>query len=105
MIFNGHTQKSINELDSQMAANIQSMYADGMLGNRTIIELLGTLIAGVFNYIRPSNSPAYKIQSVIGGSYEYIFPPLTKEQKKEQVNNSLLAFLTQAPGFDKDRFK
>lgn len=105
MIFNGHTLKSMDEVDSQMLANIQTMYADGMLGNRSVITLLGTLIAGVFNYVRAQGAPPYRLESIVGNSYDYLYPPLTAEEKKRQVNNSLLAFMTQAPGFDKDRFK
>jgi hypothetical protein len=31
-----------------------------------------------------------------------MYPPETPEQQKNTVNNNLLAFLSQAPGFNKD---
>ena len=87
-------------------ARLQAMYGDGMLGNQKTVELLGTLIAGVFNYIRdPAKSTPYKLANIIGSAYDYIYPPLPPEAQKEAVSNNLLAFMSQAPGFKKDRFK
>lgn len=87
-------------------ARLQTMYGDGILGNHKVIELLGTLIAGVFNYVRdPSKSRAYTLANIAGSAYDYLYPPLPPEAQKEAVNNSLLAYMSQAPGFAKDRFK
>lgn len=104
MIFNGHTHETIAELDDVMMAQLQTMYADGLVGNRAVIELLGTLTNGVFNYMRASNAPPYKLVNILGSAYDYLFPPLTEEQKKQQANEQLLAFMSQAPGFSRDRF-
>lgn len=104
MIFNGHTPESIAELDEIKMAQIQTMYADGVIGNESLIQLLGTLISGVFNYIRPANTSPYKLQNIIGAPYDYIYPAETDEQKAEAVNNSLLTFLSQAPGFQPSIF-
>lgn len=105
MIFNGHTHDTIACLDDVTMANIQAMYADGMVGNQSLVTLLGTLINGVFNYIRPANSPAYKLASILGPAHDYIFPPLPDHMQQDAINNSLLAFMSQAPGFDKTRFE
>jgi hypothetical protein len=105
MIFNGHTHETLALLDDVTMLQIQTMYADGMVGNQSIINLLGTLINGVFNYIRPANSPTYKLANIIGSAYDYIYPPLSKEAMKEQTSNTLLTFMSQAPGFDKERFE
>lgn len=87
-------------------ARLQAMYGDGILGNQKTVELLGTLIAGVFNYIRdPAKSTSYSLANIIGSAYDYIYPPLPPEAQKEAVSNNLLAFMSQAPGFKKDRFK
>ena len=87
-------------------ARLQAMYGDGIIGNQKVVELLGTLIAGVFNYIRdPAKSTSYSLANIIGSAYDYIYPPLPPEAKKEAVSNNLLAFMSQAPGFKKDRFK
>ena len=104
MIFNGHTLETIEELDDVTLANIQTMYADGMIGNYGILTQIATLTNGVFNYMRPANSPAYKLANILGSAYDYIYPPLTAEQQKAAVNDSLLAFMSQANGFDKTKF-
>ena len=104
MIFNGHTLDTIEELDDVTLANIQTMYADGMIGNYGILTQIASLTNGVFNYMRPANSPPYKLANILGSAYDYIYPPLTEEQQKAAVNDSLLAFMSQANGFDKTKF-
>lgn len=104
MIFNGHTSETISELDDVTMANIQTMYADGLIGNFGILTQVATLTNGVFNYMRSANSPAYKLANILGSAYDYIYPPLPPELQKESVSNSLLAFMSQAQGFDKTKF-
>lgn len=104
MIFNGHTPESIASLDDVTMYQMQTMYADGLLGNQAIIAGIGKLTAGVFNYIRPATAPAYKLQDTIGPVYDYIYPPETEVQKVEAVNHNLLSFLSQAPGFNASAF-
>lgn len=104
MIFNGHTQETIADLDEITMAQIQTMYADGMIGNRALINTIGSLTNGVFNYLRAQGAPAYTLSNIIGNAYDYLYPPLTAEQKKQQANEQLLSFMAQAPGFRADRF-
>lgn len=104
MIFNGHTQDSIAALDQDIMSDIQTMYADGMVGNHNLVYLLGTLVTGVFNYLRAETATPFSLAKVLGPAHDYIFPPLSEEQKKQQANDQLLAFMTTAPGFDKKRF-
>jgi len=105
MIFNGHTHDSLAQLDEMTMIQIQAMYADGLIGNRGVLTALGQLTAGVFNYMRPANAPDYKLANILGQAYDYIVPPLSPEQQKEQVNNALKTFMTAAPGFSESRFK
>jgi hypothetical protein len=105
LIFNGHTPESIAALDGITMARLQTMYGDGVIGNHKTIEMLGTLITGVFNYVRDSKSRPYTLANVAGSAYDYLYPPLPPEAQQEAVNNNLLAYLSQAPGFVKDRFK
>ncbi len=84
---------------------IQTMYADGAIGNHGILTVLGQLTGGVFNYIRPKDAPDYKLVSILGTAYDYIVPPVTAEEQQESVNNSLKLFMTAAPGFDPKKFK
>ena len=104
MIFNGHTLDTISEIDDVTMANIQTMYADGLVGNYGILTQIATLTNGVFNYMRPANSPAYKLANILGNAYDYIYPPLSDEQQKAAVNDSLIAFVSRAKGFDKTKF-
>jgi hypothetical protein len=104
MIFNGHTLETISELDDVTMANIQTMYADGMVGNYGVLTQLATLTNGVFNYMRTANSVPYKLVNILGSAYDYIYPPLTDAEKKTDASNSLLAFMTQAQGFDSKLF-
>ena len=78
------------------------MYADGMIGNRVILETLGNLTAGVYNYMRSNNHKVYTLRDIIGKSYDYIYPP---QDKTESVNSALLGFVSQAKGFKPDLFK
>ena len=104
MVFNGHTPESIANLDEVTMAQIQTMYADGAIGNNGLALLLGTLINGVFNYIRSPNSPSYKMSSILGRGSDYIFPPLSEAQQAAAKNDGLMAFMMQAPGFDMGLF-
>ena len=46
MTFNGHTSESIAQIDEVTMRRIQTMYADGVLGNHGILITLGQLTAG-----------------------------------------------------------
>lgn len=100
MIFNGHTIQNIDALDEATMNEIIVMYADGALGNKSSIVGLGTLTAGVFNYLKASNSQPYTLKSVLGNVYPYYF-----DEPKESASESLLMFMTQAPEFNMEKFK
>ncbi len=71
---------------------------DGFIGNKVILNTLGLLTTGVFNYIRGGNSKAYTLNEILGLSYEYIYRPLTEQQKAEEANKRLLLFMQMMPG-------
>mgnify|MGYP006269860469 FL=1 len=100
MVFNGHTIQDIDALDEATMNEISVMYADGLLGNKSLITTIGTLTAGVFNYMRANSSLPYDLKSVIGSAYAYIY-----EDKDIDPSESLLTFMSQAPGFSIDKFK
>lgn len=104
MIFNGHTKEQIDEIDVVTMLQIQTMYADGLLGNQSIITALGNLTNGVFNYMRPSGAAPYTLNNIIGPSYDYIYPPISEAEQQDKINESLLLFLSQAPGFEANKF-
>lgn len=76
------------------------MYADGALGNKSVAVGLGTLTAGVFNYLRSSNSQAYKLKDILGSTYHYYY-----NEPELSASESLLTFISQAQGFDINKFK
>lgn len=100
MVFNGHTNESIDAIDEMTMNEIMVMYADGIIGNQGILTVLGSLTAGVFNYTRTANSSAFTLKQILGNSYGYIFPEV-----EGNPNDSLLLFMTQAKGFSMDKFK
>jgi hypothetical protein len=36
--------------------------------------------------------------------HDYLYPPASKKQLAAQANDSLLAFMVQAPGFNSEKF-
>jgi len=73
-------------------------YADGIIGNRAVLIAIGSLTAGVFNYVRSEKSSAYSLKDILGTAYDYIYPPQTDEQKKHDVNERLKMFILSRPG-------
>ena len=74
------------------------MYHSGLIGNIGLLEVLGTLTAGQFNKMLPKGKPPFKLKDIIPNSYDFIYPPLSEQDKKQQVNQSLLAFALMSPG-------
>jgi hypothetical protein len=105
MIFNGHTENTIDEINEEIFSEITVMYADGMLGNRGQFDSLAPLTAGVFNYMRSNGQTAYKQDSIFPWINQYFENPDHQPTKQQEVNNSLLTFMSQAQGFSIERFK
>lgn len=105
MVFNGHTHETLAQLDEVTMTRIQTMYADGAVGNHGILTCLGQLTAGVFNYMRPKDAPDYKLVKILGNVYDYIVPPMSEAEQQEAANNALKTYMSAAPGFDPKRFK
>lgn len=100
LIFNGHTQDTIDAIDEDTFTAITVMYADGVLGNQGLLNTIGALTNGVFNYMRPPNSATYSLKSILGNVYGYIYPDVEIDP-----SDSLKAFMSQAKGFKMDRFQ
>lgn len=73
------------------------MYADGLIGNQGILEVLGTLTAGQFNKMLSKGHTAYRLKDIIGKAYDYIYPPMDAADQKELVSQQLLAFAMMSP--------
>ena len=104
MVFNGHTEQYINSLDEELFAEIQVMYADGMLGNKGIYDAITPLTTAIFNYLRASGAPQFTPDSIFPWINEYSTDPDLDPTPVEKVNDSLLTFISQAQGFDMKNF-
>ncbi len=85
-------------VDEETFSDIAVMYHAGIIGNLGLLEVLGTLTAGQFNKMLPKGKAPYKLKDIISNAYDFIYPPLSEQDKKEQVNQSLLAFALMSPG-------
>lgn len=81
------------------------MYADGLIGNKGLLEVLGCLTGAVYNYMRSDNQMAFKLKDIIPKSYDYIYPPLSAEEKAKQVSESLKQFMKIAPNAPQSLFE
>lgn len=88
-------------IDQETFHNICILYSDGIIGNFGILQILGNLTAGVYNYMRSSGAKAYSLQDVIPASYDYMFPPITEKDKKELANQQLLTYILMSPNVPK----
>lgn len=71
---------------------------DGLIGNKAVLIALSSLTAGVFNFMRSEGGRTYEMRDILGQVYDYVFRPLTDEERAAQANERLLAFMQLAPG-------
>jgi len=81
------------------------MYHSGLIGNIGLLEVLGTLTAGQFNKMLPKGKTGFKLKDIIPNAYDYLYPPLTEQDKKEQASQNLLAFALMSPNAPTHLFK
>jgi len=94
-----------DSIDEQTFTDICIMFHDGIIGNLGVIETIGVLTAGHFNMTLPKGKTPFKLKDIIPQIYDYLYPPLTKEQQQEQVSKNLLAFAMMHPGAPEQLFK
>jgi len=92
-------------VDEETFNDICVMYHDGAIGNMGLLEVLGTLTAGQFNKMLPKTAKAYTLRDIIPQAYDYLYPPLTEQDKKAQVSKQLLAFAMMSPDAPSILFK
>jgi hypothetical protein len=73
------------------------MLSDGMLGNKSILLALSALTTGNLNSKLRKDASPYRIQDILPMAHEYIIPPLSEEEKQQQVSNTLIAFMQRSP--------
>lgn len=94
-----------NLVDEETFNDICIMYSDGMIGNNGILQILGSHTAGHFNMVLPKGKQAYKLRDIIPAQYEYLYPPVTQQDKSKSLNDALLNFLRAKPNAPKRLFK
>ena len=103
MVFNGHTEQYINELDEELFTEIQVMYADGMLGNKGIFDALTPLTTAVYNYFRAEHAAVVKAEDVFTWIHEYSIDPA--DDQPDEMGAGLSTFLSAAKGFKPEFFQ
>jgi len=92
-------------VDEETYNDICIMYNDGIIGNYGLLQVLGTLTAGQFNTVLPKGKQPFKLKDIIPTQYEYLYPPLTEESKREAANKNLMNFVKSAPNAPSHLFK
>ncbi len=88
-------------IDQEVFHDICVLYNDGMIGNTGILETLGNLTAGVYNYMRSTKGKAYTLQDIIPNAYDYMYPPKSEQEKKEIASQQLLTYILMSPNAPK----
>jgi len=74
------------------------MLSDGMIGNKALLLALSSLTTGNLNSKMQKTAKPFRMEDVLPSTHDYIVPPLSDEQKREQANQRLLAFVAMKPG-------
>lgn len=77
------------------------MLNDGFIGVKSLGLALSSFATGNLNAKMKQGASPFTIKDMLPALHEYIIPPLTEQEKKDQVNQSLLSFMMQAPGAEK----
>lgn len=74
------------------------MLSDGMIGNKAILLALSCLTTGNLNSKIQKTAKPFRMQDVLPSTHDYIAPPLSEEQQREQTNQQMLMFVSMKPG-------
>jgi uncharacterized protein YggU (UPF0235/DUF167 family) len=77
--------------------NIEIMLSDGFIGNKAILLALSALTTGNLNAKLKPNAKSFSMQDILPSTHDYIVPPLTEEEQREQANKKLMAFMAASP--------
>lgn len=94
MLAHGANPDAMSEHDYEL---VMVALNDGLFGNKSLLSVTGALTTGAFNYIRSQSSKAYTLHDVIGIMHDYIYPPISEQEKKNLVSENLLAFMSMNP--------
>ena len=74
------------------------MLSDGMLGNKALLLALSSLTTGNLNSKMQKTAKPFQMKDVLPSTHDYIVPPLSDEQQREQTNQQMLMFVAMKPG-------
>jgi hypothetical protein len=77
--------------------NIEIMFSDGIIGNKATLLALSMLTTGNLNSKLKPNSPPFTMNHVLPSTHDYIIPPLSDEEQREQANQNMMAFMASSP--------
>lgn len=69
-----------------------------MIGNKALLLALSSLTTGNLNSKMQKTAKPFRMEDVLPSTHDYIVPPLSDEQKREQTNQRLLTFVAMKPG-------
>lgn len=87
-----------DEIPSDDWRNIEILISDGFIGNKAVLLALSSLTTGNLNSKMKQGSNAFKMKDILPSTHEYIVPPLTEEETKEESKKKLLSFMSMMPG-------
>lgn len=77
------------------------MLNDGIIGNKSILLALGAFATGNLNAKLKQGARTFSLKDIAPLAHDYIIPPLTPQEQKEQVSQSLLMYIASFPGAEK----
>lgn len=91
-----------DSIHSDDMRNIEVLLSDGLIGNKAVLLALSSLTTGNLNTKLRSTSRPFTMKDILPSTHDYIIPPLSDEEKRAQLNTSLLAFMAMSPGAPKE---
>lgn len=77
------------------------MLSDGMIGNKAVLVALSSLTTGNLNSKLSKTANPFKMKDILPSTHDYIVPPLSEAELKEQTNQNLLSFMLSRPDANK----
>ena len=74
------------------------MYIDGMLGNRSSLQLLAIIIAKMHSFMSGGRGNQLTLEDILGTAWGYYSPPLTAEELKKKSSIEMANGLAQFGG-------
>jgi hypothetical protein len=94
MLAHGANPDAMSEQDYEL---VMVSLNDGLIGNKNISNILAYLTTGIFNYIRGKSAKSYEVKDILGLLNDYIYKPLSEQEKKDIANQQLLSFMQMMP--------